>query len=113
MKAGVKIVFGTDVGGFSWSEPIAQEFPRMVELGMSPKDAIRAATTSAAEMLGMSGQIGVIAPGAYADIVAVAGDPLADIRRLEGDRLRHEGRQGVPQRLAVGPPRRARSREAT
>ena len=82
-KAGVKIVFGTDVGGFSWSEPIAQEFPRMVELGMSPKDAIRAATTAAAEMLGMSGQIGVIAPGAYADIVAVAGDPLADIGVLK------------------------------
>lgn len=84
LRAGVKIVFGTDIGGISWSEPIAQEFPRMVELGMPPKDAIRAATTSAAEMLGMSGQIGVIAPGAYADIVAVAGDPLADISVLKG-----------------------------
>jgi len=83
-KAGVKIVFGTDVGGFSWSEPIAQEFPRMVEFGMSPQDAIRSATTSAAEMLGQSGQIGVIAPGAYADIVAVVGDPLADISVLKG-----------------------------
>jgi imidazolonepropionase-like amidohydrolase len=83
MKAGVKIVFGTDIGGLSWSEPIAQEFPRMVELGMSPRDAIRAATTSAAEMLGMTGQIGVIAPGAYADIVAVAGDPLADVSVLK------------------------------
>ncbi len=84
LRAGVKIVFGTDIGGISWSEPIAQEFPRMVELGMSPRDAIRAATTSAAEMLGMSGQIGVIASGAYADIVAVAGDPLADISVLKG-----------------------------
>jgi imidazolonepropionase-like amidohydrolase len=83
-KAGVRIVFGTDVGGFSWNEPIAQEFPRMVELGMSPREAIRAATTSAAEMLGMSGQIGVIAPGAYADIVAVVGDPLADVSVLKG-----------------------------
>jgi imidazolonepropionase-like amidohydrolase len=83
LRAGVKIAFGTDVGGFSWSEPMAQEFPRMVELGMSPKDAIRSATTSAAEMLGMSGQIGVIAPGAYADIVAVAGDPLADVGVLK------------------------------
>jgi imidazolonepropionase-like amidohydrolase len=83
MKAGVKIVFGTDIGGLSWSEPIAQEFPRMVELGMSPKDALRAATASAAEMLGMTGQIGVIAPGAYADIVAVAGDPLADVGVLK------------------------------
>jgi imidazolonepropionase-like amidohydrolase len=83
LRAGVKIVFGTDIGGLSWSEPIAQEFPRMVELGMSPKDAIRAATTSAAEMLGMTGKIGVIAPGAYADVVAVAGDPLADASVLK------------------------------
>jgi len=83
LEAGVKIVFGTDIGGLSWSEPIAQEFPRMVELGMSSRDAIRAATVSAAEMLGMTGQIGVIAPGAYADVVAVAGDPLADISVLK------------------------------
>jgi imidazolonepropionase-like amidohydrolase len=67
----------------SWSEPIALEFPRMVELGMSPRDAIRAATASAAEMLGMTGQIGVIAPGAFADVVGVAGDPLADISVLK------------------------------
>src|SRR5947207_14798852 len=66
LKAGVKIVFGTDVGGFPWTESIAREFSRMVELGMKPADAIRSATASAAEMLGMKGQIGVIAPGAYA-----------------------------------------------
>jgi len=83
MKAGVKIVFGTDVGGFSWTEPIAQEFKRMAEFGMTPADAIRSATVSAAEMLGMAGEIGVVAPGAYADIVAVAGDPLADLGQLE------------------------------
>jgi imidazolonepropionase-like amidohydrolase len=83
LKAGVKIAFGTDVGGFSWSEPIAQEFPRMVELGMSPLDAIRSATTAAAEMLGMSGELGVVAPGAYADIVAVASDPLTDVAVLK------------------------------
>jgi imidazolonepropionase-like amidohydrolase len=83
LKAGVKIVFGTDVGGFSWSEPIAQEFPRMVELGMSPAAALRSATSAPAEMLGMAGQLGVVAPGAYADLIAVRGDPLADIRELE------------------------------
>jgi imidazolonepropionase-like amidohydrolase len=55
----------------------------MVELGMSPADAIRSATSSAAEMLGMSGEIGVIAPGAYADVIAVAGDPLKDISELK------------------------------
>ena len=81
-KAGVKIVFGTDVGGFPWTDPIAAEFPRMVEFGMTPMDAIQSATSTAAEMLGMSGQIGVIAPGAYADIVAVPGDPLKDVREL-------------------------------
>ncbi|HEV8117971.1 MAG TPA: amidohydrolase family protein [Thermoanaerobaculia bacterium] len=81
-KAGVRIVFGTDVGGFPWTEPIAAEFPRMVEFGMTPMAAIQSATSTAAEMLGMSGQIGVIAPGAYADIVAVPGDPLKDVQEL-------------------------------
>src|SRR5664280_328915 len=81
-QAGIKIVFGTDVGGFSWTEPIAQEFPYMVKFGMSSIDAIRAATLSPAEMLGMTGQIGVIAPGAYADVIAVQGDPLKDITEL-------------------------------
>jgi len=83
MKAGVKIVFGTDVGGFSWTDSIAQEFKRLAEFGMSPADALRSATVNAAEMLGMTGEIGVIAPGAYADIVAVPGDPLADLGLLE------------------------------
>jgi imidazolonepropionase-like amidohydrolase len=82
MKAGVKIAFGTDVGGFPWTDPIAQEFGRMVGLGMSPMAAIRSATSGAAEMLGMAGQLGVIAPGAYADIVGVSGDPLKDVGEL-------------------------------
>jgi len=83
LKAGVKIVFGTDVGGFSWSEPIAAEFSRMVELGMSPAAALRSATSAPAEMLGLAGQIGVVAPGAYADVVAVRGDPMKDMKELE------------------------------
>src|SRR5256884_201719 len=83
MKAGVKIVFGTDIGGIPWTEPIAQEFSRMVEFGMSPTDAIKSASSRAAEMLDMEGQIGVIAPGAYADIIAVSGDPVRDIKVLE------------------------------
>jgi imidazolonepropionase-like amidohydrolase len=82
LQAGVKIVFGTDMGGIPWTEPIAQEFPRMVGFGMSPMDAIKSATSRAAEMLDMSGQIGVLAPGAFADIVAVPGDPLRDITQL-------------------------------
>jgi len=82
LKAGVKIVFGTDMGGIPWTEPIAQEFPRMVELGMSPMDAIQSATSRASDMLEMQGQIGVIAPGAFADVIAVNGDPLKDIKVL-------------------------------
>ena len=83
LKAGVKIVFGTDMGGIPWTEPIAREFPRMVDLGMSPMDAIKSATARAADMLDMTGQIGVLAPGGYADVVAVSGDPLKDIKSLE------------------------------
>jgi len=83
LKAGVKIVFGTDMGGIPWTEPIAQEFSRMVDLGMQPMDAIQSATSRAATMLEMDGKIGVVAPGAFADIVAVSGDPLRDIKVLQ------------------------------
>ncbi len=83
LKGGVRIVFGTDMGGIPWTEPIAQEFSRMVELGMQPMDAIQSATSRAASMLEMDGKIGVVAPGAFADIVAVSGDPLRDIKVLE------------------------------
>jgi imidazolonepropionase-like amidohydrolase len=65
-----------------WTESIAREFPRMVNLGMSPMDAIQAATSRPAEMLDMKGEIGVVAAGAYADIIAVPGDPLTDISAL-------------------------------
>jgi imidazolonepropionase-like amidohydrolase len=82
MKAGVKIAFGTDVGGFAWTDPMAQEFGRMVDLGMSPAAAIRSATSAAADMLGMAGELGVIAPGAYADVIAMRGDPLEDVAVL-------------------------------
>ena len=82
LKAGVKIVFGTDMGGILWTEPMAQEFPRMAEFGMSPMEIIKSATSRPADMLDMTGQIGVLAPGAYADIVAVNGDPLRDINAL-------------------------------
>ena len=83
LRAGVKIAFGTDVGGFPWSEPIAQEFSRMVEFGMTPMQAIQAATARAAELLGKRGELGTVEPGAYADLIAVAGDPLADVNVLK------------------------------
>ncbi len=83
LKARLKIAFGTDVGGFPWTEPIAQEFLLMTKFGMTPMDAIRSATSRAAELLDRQGQLGEIRPGAFADLVAVDGDPLADIKELE------------------------------
>jgi imidazolonepropionase-like amidohydrolase len=83
LRAGVKIAFGTDVGGFVWSDPIAQEFARMVEFGMTPMQAIQSATSRAADLLGERGELGVVAPGAYADLIAVAGDPLQDVNVLK------------------------------
>jgi imidazolonepropionase-like amidohydrolase len=83
LQAHLKIVYGTDMGGIPWTEPIAQEFGRMVSLGMTPMDAIKSATVRASEMLEMKGEIGVVAAGAYADIVAVSGDPLKDVGELE------------------------------
>lgn len=86
LKAGVKIVFGTDAGSFEWTDPnspIAAEFGRMVEFGMTPAQAIRSATSVPAVMLDMEGQIGVVAPGAFADIIAVEGDPLRDVNVLK------------------------------
>jgi imidazolonepropionase-like amidohydrolase len=83
LKAGVKIAFGTDMGGIPWTEPIANEFGLMVKFGMSPMDAIKSATSTAANLLEMKGDIGVIAPGAFADIVGVKGDPLASVDALK------------------------------
>jgi len=87
LKAGVKVAFGTDMGGIPWTEPIAQEFLRMTEFGMPPMDAIQSATSRAAALLDMEGKIGVVAPGAFADIIAVKGDPLHDIKTLENVRF--------------------------
>ena len=62
LQAGLKIVYGTDVGGFSWEEPIAQDFPYMVKFGCRHLRPLRSTTVRPAEMLGMSGQIGVMPP---------------------------------------------------
>jgi len=88
----VKIVFGTDIGGIPWQEPMAEEFTYMTKLGMPPMDAIQAATSRAAEMLDMRGEIGVLAPGAFADVVAVNGDPLKSVEELKKVRfVMHNG----------------------
>jgi imidazolonepropionase-like amidohydrolase len=92
LEAGVRIVFGTDVGGFEWTRVSqAEEFTLMTRLGMSTADALRASTLWAAELLGLAGTAGVIEPGAAADIVAVAGDPLQDIESLQQVRLVIQG----------------------
>jgi imidazolonepropionase-like amidohydrolase len=88
LEAGVRIVFGTDVGGFEWTRVSqAEEFTLMTGLGMSAADALRASTLWAAELLGLAGTAGVIEPGAAADIVAVTGDPLQDIECLRQVKL--------------------------
>jgi imidazolonepropionase-like amidohydrolase len=83
MKAGVKIAFGTDAGGFDWKANPAKEFGYMVKWGMMPAQAIRAATASAAALLDMQDKVGTIEPGKLADIVAVPGDPLKDVTVME------------------------------
>lgn len=81
-RAGVRMVFGSDAGVMPHSTAAGQ-FRIMVEYGMSPIEAIRAATVNAAQALGRERDVGAIAIGRYADIIAVDGDPLADIRELE------------------------------
>jgi imidazolonepropionase-like amidohydrolase len=81
MKMGVKICFGTDVGAFEHGTS-AREFLKMVEYGMKPIDAIRSATVRAAELLRLEKQIGSIDKGKFADIIAVEGNPLDDVKSL-------------------------------
>ena len=82
VRKGVLISYGTDVGGYAWSENQAQEFAYMVRWGMSPMAAIRSATSVAADLLGQRENFGTIEAGKLADIVAVRGDPIADIGEL-------------------------------
>jgi imidazolonepropionase-like amidohydrolase len=83
LRAGVLISYGTDVGGYAWTENQAKEFAYMVRYGMTPMAAIKSATSVAARLLGQETQFGTIEPGRLADMVAVARDPLTDITELE------------------------------
>ncbi len=84
LRRGVKIAMGTDVGGFPWTEiNQAKEFEYYVQYGMTPMQAIQSGTTVAAALLGQEQNFGAIAPGLYADIIAVAGDPTRDITELQ------------------------------
>ena len=80
-KAGVRMVFASDAGVMP-HEDVGGQFRVMVEYGMTPLQAIQAATVNAAEALGQKGQVGVIKAGAWADLIAVDGDPLQDVTEL-------------------------------
>ncbi|HEV2022166.1 MAG TPA: amidohydrolase family protein [Terriglobales bacterium] len=82
VRAGAKMAFGTDAGVYPHGDN-AKQFFYMVKYGMTPAQAIRAATSDAADLLGRAKDVGSIAPGKYADVIAVAADPLADVRALE------------------------------
>ena len=83
MQAGVVMTFGTDAGVYPHGDN-AKQFAKMVEWGMTPMQAIQAATVTAAKVLGPLGaNLGAIQPGKYADIVAVEGDPLGNVTLLE------------------------------
>jgi imidazolonepropionase-like amidohydrolase len=82
VKAGVKMIFGTDAGVYP-NGYNARQFATMVKWGMTPMQAIQAATANAAEALGRSTDVGAIAVGRYGDLIAVAGDPLGDVARLQ------------------------------
>lgn len=82
VKAGVKMVFGSDAGVYPHGDN-GKQFSRMVQFGMTPMQAIQAATVNAADALGASADVGALAVGRYGDLIAVKGDPLADISILE------------------------------
>ncbi len=83
-KKKMKVALGTDAGSFPWAVNQAKEFEYLVtKAGFSPMDAIKTGTTVAAELLGQTGRLGVIAEGALADLVAVPGNPLDDITLLQ------------------------------
>ncbi|PYU52844.1 MAG: Xaa-Pro dipeptidase [Acidobacteria bacterium] len=84
IKKGVKIALGTDAGGFDWKVlNEAKEFEYYVQYGMTPLQAIRSGTSTAADLLGWGDKLGTIEAGKWADIVAVSGDPLKDIKELQ------------------------------
>jgi imidazolonepropionase-like amidohydrolase len=87
---GARMAFGTDGGVYPHGDN-AKQFPIMVEYGMKPIEAIQAATTNAAELMGWSSKVGSVQNGRFADIIAVDGDPLADISALERVRFVMKG----------------------
>jgi imidazolonepropionase-like amidohydrolase len=95
LRKGVKIAYGTDAGGYAWTEPQAREFTYMVRYGMTPQQAIESATRVGAELLGREADIGTLEAGRYADLIAVSGDPLKDIAELERVKFVMKGGQTI------------------
>ena len=85
------ISFGTDAGGFAWTENEAKELAYLVRYGMTPMQAIKSATSVAARLLDQEDSLGAVAPGRYADLVAVAGDPLSDVEEMQRVRFVMKG----------------------
>ena len=98
VKKGVKIAFGTDAGGYAWTENQAKEFAYMVRYGQTPMQAIQSATTVAAELLQAEKDLGAIEPGKFADIVAAQRQSPGKDRRARACRVRDEGRESRSQR---------------
>jgi imidazolonepropionase-like amidohydrolase len=97
LAAGVRVVAGTDAGGHG-HPPNAAELPHLVAAGLTPMQALRAATGWAAECLGLEREIGTLEKAKRADLVVVAGDPLADVRILQSpERIRLVVKDGVAQ----------------
>jgi imidazolonepropionase-like amidohydrolase len=82
VKAGVKLAFGTDAGVYPYGLN-GRQFAYMVRYGMTPMQAIQSATVVSAALLGWAEDVGSLSPGHFADMIAVARDPLADISALE------------------------------
>ncbi|HEY2459417.1 MAG TPA: amidohydrolase family protein [Candidatus Acidoferrum sp.] len=89
-QSGAKMAFGTDAGVYPHGDN-ARQFGKMVEWGMKPMDAIRAATVNAADLIGWSDRVGAIEAGHFADVIAVSGDPLANVKELETVRFVMKG----------------------
>ena len=104
VKAGAKMAFGTDAGVYPHGDN-ARQFFYMVKFGMTPAQAIRAATSSAADLIGRSKDVGTLEAGKFADVIAVTGDPLQDVRTLENVGFVMKGGEVVKEGIAAKPAR--------
>jgi imidazolonepropionase-like amidohydrolase len=101
VKGGAKMAFGTDAGVYPHGDN-AKQFFYMVKFGLTPAQAIRAATSSAADLIGRSKDVGTLEPGKFADVIAVTGDPLQDVRALENVGFVMKGGEVVKDQITSG-----------